>query len=233
MNNPVIVALDFPSDSEAMQLADKLDPTKCRVKVGKELFVSAGPTLVKRLVADGFDVFLDLKFHDIPNTVAAAVQASAELGVWMLNVHAGGGESMLKAARAALDDVSGKERPIIIGVTVLTSMSDHDLVAVGVDSTATEQVLRLARLVERCGLDGVVCSAAESASLRRVIPAQFKLVTPGIRRPEDASADQKRVVGPGEAMTNGSDYIVVGRPITRAEDPLKALLVFNELARAH
>lgn len=230
MSKPVIVALDYPSESEAMHLADRLDPEKCRVKVGKELFVSAGPLLIKRLVADGFDVFLDLKFHDIPNTVAAAVRASAELGVWMLNVHAGGGENMMKAARDALDTLGEDNSPLIIGVTVLTSMSDNDLAAVGVDTSTDRQVLRLAQLALRCGLDGVVCSAAESASLRRILPASFKLVTPGIRRAADVAADQKRVVGPEEAMANGSDYIVVGRPITQAADPLEALLAFNELA---
>lgn len=223
---PIIVALDFPAAESALTLLDQLDPDACRVKIGKELFTRGGPELVRQAVGRGFDVFLDLKFHDIPNTVAGAVAAAADLGVWMLNVHAFGGRAMLEAAREALEQGDGA-RPLLIAVTVLTSLDHADLRAVGVDADPATQVLRLARLSREAGLDGVVCSAAETAMLREELPASFCLVTPGIRRPEDAGDDQKRVVGPLQAMQNGSDYLVVGRPITQAERPGQALAAFN------
>ena len=219
---PVIVALDFPDASSALECAARLEPSLCRLKVGFELFVAAGPALVEQLVNRGFEVFLDLKFHDIPNTVAAACRAAAGLGVWMLNLHAGGGPAMMQAAREALDTAGGR-RPLLIAVTVLTSMDDADLNSVGVEVGAREQVLRLARLTHKCGLDGVVCSAAEAPDLRVVLPEDFVLVTPGIR-PADADAgDQKRVVTPNEALRIGADYLVIGRPITQAADPMGRL----------
>jgi orotidine-5'-phosphate decarboxylase len=223
----IIVALDFDAESKTLAFVDRVDPKQCRVKVGKELFTRCGPSLVKQLVARDFDVFLDLKFHDIPNTVAHAVAAAADLGVWMTNVHASGGSDMMNAARASIATLSPAQRPILIAVTVLTSLSAADLQAVGVSASPAEQVLNLARLAQNAGLDGVVCSAAETAALRCVLGADFCLVTPGIRRPEDATGDQKRVVGPAEAIANGSDYLVVGRPITQAEVPLAALADFN------
>lgn len=227
MQSKIIVALDFDSESKALAFVDRVDPEQCRVKVGKELFTRCGPSLVKQLVARNFDVFLDLKFHDIPNTVAHAVAAAADLGVWMTNVHASGGSDMMNEARESIATLSPAERPILIAVTVLTSLSEEDLQAVGVRASPAEQVLSLARLAQDAGLDGVVCSAAETASLRSALGTEFCLVTPGIRREEDAKGDQKRVVGPAEAIANGSDYLVVGRPITQADVPLEALADFN------
>lgn len=228
MKSRIIVALDFDAEAKALSLVDQLDPEQCRVKVGKELFTRCGPQLVRGLGERGFDVFLDLKFHDIPNTVAKAVAAAAELGVWMTNVHASGGRDMLMAAKNSLANYSENERPLLIAVTVLTSMSADDLAAVGINRAPAEQVSSLAQLTADAGLDGVVCSAAETAALRSQLGEDFVLVTPGIRRAEDALGDQKRVVGPAEAISNGSDYLVVGRPITASADPLASLLEFNE-----
>ncbi len=222
----IIIALDFAQEQEVFRFLDRLDPDNCRVKIGKELFTACGPALVKKVQQRGFDIFLDLKFHDIPNTVAGAVRAAAlELGVWMMNVHASGGRAMLKAAAGALSDIVCWQ-PHVIGVTVLTSLSDDDLAELGVRDPAREQVLRLARLCDAAGLGGVVCSPAEVALLREKMPQGFLLVTPGIRRPGDASGDQKRVMGPGEAIAAGADYLVVGRPITGAADPQAALAEF-------
>ncbi len=222
VERPVIVALDFADAESALGFAARLDPSLCRLKVGFELFVAAGPTLVEKLIGRGFEVFLDLKFHDIPNTVAAACKAAAGLGVWMMNLHAGGGATMMSAAREALETVSGR-RPLLIAVTVLTSMDDDDLGQVGVSVGAREQVLHLARLTHECALDGVVCSAAEAPDLRAVLPQDFVLVTPGIRPADAEAGDQKRVVTPSEALRIGADYLVIGRPITRAVDPLARL----------
>lgn len=222
----IIVALDFAAEKEVLRLLDRLDPGYCRVKIGKELFTSCGPALVKSVGDRGFDVFLDLKFHDIPNTVAGAVRAAAlELGVWMMNVHASGGRAMLEAAAGALSDIVCRQ-PHIIGVTVLTSLNDQDLSELGMRDASGDQVLRLARLCQAAHLGGVVCSAGEVAMLRKQMPREFLLVTPGIRRPGDARGDQKRVMGPAEAIAAGADYLVVGRPITRAEDPQAALAEF-------
>lgn len=215
--SPVVVALDFDSSHAALALADRLEPSQCRLKVGKELFTVAGPTVVEKLMGRGFDVFLDLKFHDIPNTCAKAVKAAAELGVWMVNVHASGGRRMMDAAREAL--VTYKQKPLLIGVTVLTSMEEADLADLGLACTPDQQVQRLAQLVEDAGLDGVVCSAREVEMLRAVRSPEFCLVTPGIR-PIGASADdQRRIVTPEQAIAWGSNYLVIGRPITQAEDP--------------
>lgn len=222
MTNPVIVALDYSTAEEALTLADQLSPKLCRLKVGKELFTAAGPALVDALHKRGYEVFLDLKFHDIPNTVAGALRSAAALGVWMVNVHAAGGRRMLEAAVGAVQ-ASGSST-ILIGVTVLTSMSDEDLKELGYTETAQERVLRLAALCRACGLDGVVCSAAEAPVLREHYNANdFCLVTPGIRMAGDSAGDQRRVVTPARAMSNGSSYLVIGRSITGASDPLKAL----------
>ncbi|QKT04789.1 orotidine-5'-phosphate decarboxylase [Ectothiorhodospiraceae bacterium 2226] len=218
----VIVALDFPDPGRALEFVGQLDPRHCRVKVGKELFTRGGPMMVERLVSTGYDVFLDLKFHDIPNTVARACVAAAELGVWMLNVHALGGRKMMEGAREALEALPGK-RPLLIAVTVLTSLGDEDIHEVGMAGTAADNVLRLARVARRAGADGVVCSPREVKALRQTQGRDFCLVTPGIRPRGAATGDQKRIMSPGEAVAAGSDYLVVGRPITEAPDPLAAL----------
>jgi orotidine-5'-phosphate decarboxylase len=226
LNKRIIVALDFETADQALALLDRLDPELCRVKVGKELFTASGPELIKTVNARGFDVFLDLKYHDIPNTVSRAVQAAANLGVWMLNVHASGGREMLEQARMALEGM-GTQRPLLIAVTVLTSLARDDLEEIGIMANPAEQVSRLAALSQDAGLDGVVCSAAETRMLRDQVASDFCLVTPGIRRIEDARGDQKRVVGPADAIQNGSDYLVVGRPITRSDSPNEVLKEFN------
>ena len=222
----IIVALDFPAPVKALSFLDQLNSDLCRVKIGKELFTAGGPELVKRIVDRNFDVFLDLKFHDIPNTVAKAVKVAADLGVWMLNVHASGGSAMMMAAREALESRQSR-RPLLIGVTVLTSMAKNDLLEVGINEGLQKHVNKLTKLAYDSGLDGVVCSAAETKILRVSMPLDFKLVTPGIRRSQDSTEDQKRVVGPSEAIRNGSDYLVIGRPITKATSPLEALIDFN------
>jgi len=217
----VIVALDFPAAAPALALLEQLDPARCRVKVGKELFTRGGPQLVERAVAAGFDVFLDLKFHDIPNTVAGACAAAADLGVWMVNVHASGGPAMLRAARERLDGLSSP--PLLIAVTVLTSLDASDLAAVGCPGEPAERVLRLARLSQQAGLDGVVCSPLEAAAVRAELGPDFRLVTPGVRPVFAASGDQKRVMTPAQALAAGADYLVIGRPITAAAEPMAAL----------
>jgi len=226
----VIVALDFPDMMSAFGLAARLDPSACAVKVGKELFTVAEAGLVRELVRRGFRVFLDLKFHDIPNTVAQACIAATHLGVWMVDVHAAGGGAMMKAAReavaAAAKDES-KPRPLLVAVTVLTSLTAEDLAATGVTGTPEAQVLRLARLAQANGLDGAVCSAQEAAALRAACGPQFKLVTPGIRPAGSAAHDQARVMTPHAAIAAGADYLVIGRAITAAADPLRALREIN------
>lgn len=222
MNDPkIIVALDYASAQPALDIVARLDPVLCRVKVGKELFTAAGPALVEMLVARGFGVFLDLKFHDIPNTVAGACKAAARLGVWMMNVHASGGRAMMQAAREAL--AGEAQRPKLIAVTVLTSMAQSDLAAIGMPGSPDEAVLRLARLAQGAGLNGVVCSAQEARALRAACGADFSLVTPGIRLADAQQDDQKRVVTPRAAMDAGADYLVIGRPITQSPDPVAAL----------
>jgi len=216
--NRIIVALDYPDRVAALQMAQQLDPALCRVKVGKELFTRCGPSIVEALQKLGFDVFLDLKFHDIPNTTARAVQAAAELGVWMVNVHASGGRRMMEASREALDKVN-EASTLLIAVTVLTSMERGDLAEVGLDIDPLEQVVRLARLTHSSGLDGVVCSAQEVAAIRAAVTGDFALVTPGIRPASAEQGDQRRIMTPAQAIIAGSDYLVVGRPITQAEAP--------------
>lgn len=226
----IIVPLDYPDGSEALALAAQLSPEFCAVKVGKELFTTVGPELVSDLLARGFRVFLDLKFHDIPNTVAAACAAATRLGVWMLDVHASGGAAMLSAARAAVDKAaaaSGRPAPLLIAVTVLTSLADSDLAALGVQGSTTQWAMRLARLAQAQGLDGVVCSAQEAAQLRAAYGPGFTLVTPGIRPAGSGVNDHARPMTPREAIEAGSDYLVIGRPITGADNPLAALAAIN------
>lgn len=228
---PVIVALDFPAAAPALELAARLSPELCRLKVGKELFTRCGPALVEQLQQRGFEIFLDLKFHDIPNTVAAAVRAAAELGVWMVNVHAGGGRRMMTAAAEALQGFATP--PLLIGVTVLTSLSDADLAELGYAESVRQRVLRLAALAKDSGLDGVVCSAMEAPALRRAHGRGFCLVTPGIRLAGDDAGDQRRVVTPAAAVAGGADYLVIGRSVTGAAEPLAALQrIRDELAGA-
>ena len=226
MSKNIIIALDFATGDKALQFLDLLDPNLCRVKIGKELFTASGPQLVRKIIDRGFDVFLDLKFHDIPNTVARASKVAADLGIWMFNIHASGGRTMMEAARESIDSL-GNQRPLLIGVTVLTSFLKKDLEQTGIHSYPEDQVSKLAFLARDSGLDGVVCSAAETKLLRSQIDDKFCLVTPGIRRPEDAIGDQKRIIGPAEAIQNGSNYLVVGRPITSADSPNGALIEFN------
>ncbi len=218
---PVIVALDFPDANSALDLSSRLDPTLCRLKVGKELHTVGGPQVVDKLMNLGFDVFLDLKFHDIPNTVASACRVAASQGVWMINVHASGGRNMLMAAREAVDFAHA--RPLLIGVTVLTSLGDADMSEIGFTGTAAENVLHLASLTKNCGLDGVVCSGHEAIGLKAALGAGFQLVTPGIRLEGDAKGDQLRVLTPVDAIKRGADYLVIGRTITQATDPVATL----------
>ncbi|EAR23396.1 orotidine-5'-phosphate decarboxylase [Nitrococcus mobilis] len=226
----IVVALDFASAGRALELVDRLDPGRCRLKVGKELFVRTGPELVKRLVDRGYSVFLDLKFHDIPNTVAGACRAAADLGVWMVNVHALGGKEMLTAARRAID--SDSQRPLLIGVTLLTSHDIQSLGEIGLQGDPLTGVTRLAELAQHTGLDGVVCSAQEASGLRARFAKDFRLVVPGIRAFGARTDDQRRVVTPAAAIAAGADYLVVGRPITRAADPLWALSALEQEMRS-
>lgn len=222
MSDPrIIVALDYPEAAGALALAARLDPAHCRLKVGKELYTTAGPVLIDALMQRGYTVFLDLKYHDIPNTVASACKAAAALGVWMINVHALGGRAMMEAAREALPTQS--PRPILVAVTLLTSMGEREMAETGIAGTPEQAVARLARLASDSGLDGVVCSAQEAALLRRDIGPGFCLVTPGIRPAQAAGDDQRRIMTPRAAIDAGADYLVIGRPITRAPDPLAAL----------
>jgi len=223
--SPVIVALDYPSEKETMQLVEQLEPSLCRLKVGKELFTRCGPSLVKQLVDKNFDVFLDLKYHDIPNTVARACEAAADLGVWMLNVHALGGEKMMQAARQAM---SSEGSPLLIAVTWLTSSGQTELDALGIQSTPQEMVSRLASMTKNAGLDGVVCSAQEATMLRNQLGDDFCLVTPGIRLADAKKDDQNRVVTPEQAIKDGASYLVIGRPITQAADPCEILSAINK-----
>lgn len=217
----IIVALDFPELQQAIEFSRKVSPDQCRLKVGKELFTSAGPALVEDLVDRGFDVFLDLKYHDIPNTVMKASSAAAKLGVWMLNVHAMGGPPMMQAAREGIEVVA--RRPFLIAVTVLTSMSPRDLQDLGISTPLPQFVNQLARNAISCGLDGVVCSAQEAPALRASVGDAPLLVTPGIRPEWAATDDQQRIVTPQQAITDGASYLVIGRPITRHANPAQAL----------
>lgn len=220
--SPVIVALDVASPKDALDLLARLDPKHCRVKVGFESFVAFGPQFVETIQKRGFEVFLDLKFHDIPNTVAGACRSAAQLGVWMLTIHASGGQRMIAAAREALDGVKGTP-PVLVAVTVLTSMDGSDLLQVGIETSAPKQVASLANLAKQSGADGVVCSAQEADSLRDTTGQDFVLVTPGIRLASAAADDQRRTMTPKAAIEAGSNYLVIGRPITQAADPMSVL----------
>jgi len=221
----ILVALDFADPAAALALLERLDPERCGVKIGKELFTRAGPEVVRRAVEAGFAVFLDLKFHDIPNTVAGACEAAADLGVWMLNVHAQGGPAMLAAARERLE--RHRERPLLIAVTVLTSLEAADLAAIGCPGDPGERALALAGLVRDAGLDGVVCSPLEASAMRARFGTGFRLVTPGVRPVQAEQQDQKRVMTPSAAVAAGADHLVIGRPITAAADPLAALAAIH------
>jgi len=221
ISSPVIVALDYPDAAQALAMADQLDPAKVRVKVGKEIFTRSGPAIVEGLHSKGFEVFLDLKFHDIPNTVAGAVAAAADMGVWMVNVHASGGQRMMEAAANAI--ANHASRPHLIAVTVLTSMEAADLEQVGVMDEPNVQVQRLAELAKRSGMDGVVCSAREATMLKEACGRQFELVTPGIRPAGTDAGDQRRVLTPVQARDAGVDYMVIGRPITQAAEPTRVV----------
>lgn len=217
----IIVALDYANASDAMQMADQIDPERARVKVGKELFTRSGPQVVTDLVSRGFDVFLDLKYHDIPHTVAKACAAAADLGVWMLNVHTLGGPAMMRAAREAVEQSSNK--PLLIGVTLLTSMDQTTFDQIGLTGNMSDTVTRLAQLAKQSGLDGVVCSAQEASALRDTLGNTFQLITPGIRPEGSEKGDQHRIMTPKQALDAGSHYLVIGRPITKAPDPMQAL----------
>lgn len=222
----IIVALDYDSAADALTFANAVQPADCRLKVGLELFTQAGPALIEKLNSRGFDVFLDLKFHDIPNTVAQACRAASKLGVWMMNVHTLGGPAMMAAARDAVD--SSSDKPLLIGVTILTSHNDEELQQIGFKQSPSEMVAGLAGMAQQAGLDGVVCSPLEASQLKRVYGDPFVLVTPGVRPPGSDNNDQQRIMTPNQALAQGSDYLVIGRPITRAPDPVTALAVIND-----
>ncbi|MCI0508489.1 orotidine-5'-phosphate decarboxylase [Chromohalobacter marismortui] len=226
LDTPLIIALDYPHLDQALAMADRLDPRRCRVKVGKELFTRTGPQVLEALHARGFEVFLDLKFHDIPNTVAGAVEAAADHGVWMVNVHASGGRRMMEAARERLE--KRQLTTHLIAVTVLTSMAHEDLVEVGVDAEPLPQVERLAALAQRSGMSGVVCSAQETAALRALCGDTFMKVTPGIRPSVSNDDDQRRTQTPARAREAGSTHLVIGRPVTQASEPMSALAAIEQ-----
>lgn len=225
-NSPVVVALDYNNRDAALTFVDKIDPRDCRLKVGKEMFTLFGPQFVRELQQRGFDIFLDLKFHDIPNTAAHAVAAAADLGVWMVNVHASGGARMMTAAREALVPF-GKDAPLLIAVTVLTSMEASELADLGVTLSPADYAERLAALTQKCGLDGVVCSAQEAVRFKQAFGQDFKLVTPGIRPQGSDAGDQRRIMTPEQALAAGVDYMVIGRPITQSVDPEQTLKAIN------
>ncbi|MBS5772355.1 MAG: orotidine-5'-phosphate decarboxylase [Enterobacter cloacae] len=225
-DSPVVVALDYANRDSALAFVDRIDPRDCRLKVGKEMFTLFGPQFVRELQQRGFDIFLDLKFHDIPNTTAHAVKAAADLGVWMVNVHASGGARMMTAAKEALLPF-GADAPLLIAVTVLTSMEASDLQDIGITATPAEHAERLARLTQQCGLDGVVCSAQEAVRFKSELDQAFKLVTPGIRPQGSDAGDQRRIMTPEQALQAGVDYMVIGRPVTQSADPAQTLKVIN------
>ncbi|MFK5894570.1 MAG: orotidine-5'-phosphate decarboxylase [Pseudomonadota bacterium] len=224
----IIIALDYSDEQSAMAMVKQLSPTLCRIKIGKELFVSSGPQLIEKIAKLGFDIFLDLKFHDIPNTVAGACRAAANLGVWMVNVHASGGLKMMQAAREAIENSSHK--PLLIAVTILTSLDDKALTEIGYKNNTQQQVLQLAKLTQNAGLDGVVCSPLEAQLIKAETNKDFLLITPGVRPKGSKVNDQSRIMTPKQALEAGSNYLVIGRPITAAENPLKALeLIASEI----
>ena len=226
LGSKIIVALDYNNPATANQFVDSISPDLCKLKVGKELFTLSGPEFVRGLVNKGFDVFLDLKFHDIPNTVSSAVKVAADLGVWMTDVHASGGRRMMEGAKNALEQ-SGSDM-LLIAVTVLTSFDQNDMNELGFNCSPEEQVHRLAALAKSSGMDGLVSSAMEAQGLRQTLGNDFALVTPGIRPASAAGDDQRRVVTPSQAIANGSSYLVIGRPITQSEDPVSTLVAINQ-----
>ena len=230
LDSKIIVALDYADAGSALNLVNQLDPSLCKLKVGKELFTAAGPQLVEKLAAKNFAVFLDLKFHDIPTTVKKACQAASNLGVWMLNVHACGGSAMMQAAAEGVDIGSqgSTKKPLLIAVTVLTSINQARLNEIGIAETLENQVLKLAKLTKQAGLQGVVCSAMEAQLLKQHLPGNFLLVTPGIRPASNSLDDQSRVLTPTQALSMGASYLVVGRPITQAANPIEALININQ-----
>jgi len=221
----VIVALDYPTEKLAFDLINQLDSSQCRLKVGKEMFTQLGPGFVEKIQAQGFEVFLDLKYHDIPNTVAKACEVAASLGVWMVNVHASGGSRMMDAAANALTKL--QERPLLIAVTVLTSMSEQDLLEIGITDSPQKQAVKLACLAQASGIDGVVCSAQEAPQMREVLSSEFLLVSPGIRPTGSNTDDQRRIMTPADAIKAGSNYLVIGRPVTQSDKPLEVLRQIN------
>lgn len=222
MSDPkIIVALDYPDESKAFELINQLDADLCRLKVGKEMFTHLGPAFVEKIQSKGFDVFLDLKYHDIPNTVARACSAAASLGVWMVNVHASGGRRMMEAAAESI--ANHQNKPLLIAVTVLTSMSQEDLIELGINLTPAQHALKLATLAKSSALDGIVCSAQEAAEMRNALGKDFLLVSPGIRPTGSKADDQRRIMTPSDALLAGSDYLVIGRPITQSDNPLGVL----------
>lgn len=225
-SSPVVVALDYDNRDKALAFVDRIDPRDCRLKVGKEMFTLFGPQFVRELQQRGFDIFLDLKFHDIPNTVAHAVAAAADLGVWMVNVHASGGARMMTAAREALLPF-GNDAPLLIAVTVLTSMESSDLQDLGIALSPADYAAKLAQLTKNCGLDGVVCSAQEAVLFKQTLGQAFKLVTPGIRPAGSDAGDQRRIMTPVQALAAGVDYMVIGRPVTQSADPAQTLRDIN------
>lgn len=232
MSDPkIIVALDYANENEALEFISKVTPELCKLKVGKEMFTRLGPDFVRLLVNKNFDVFLDLKFHDIPNTVAKACVAAADLGVWMINLHASGGRKMMENTVEYLSDF-GKDKPLLTAVTVLTSTDKADFVELGYTNSIEEQVLRLATLAKESGVDGVVCSSQEAACLKQSLGKEFVLVTPGIRPAGSSQDDQSRIMTPEQALANGSHYLVIGRPITQSADPLHSLIAINQSIQA-
>ena len=225
MENPIIAALDVPTAEKALELVEQLAPVVRAFKVGKELFVSAGPDVVRRIRVTGASVFLDLKFHDIPNTVAGAVAAATRLDVQMLTVHTSGGSEMMRAAENAAQETARQldhQPPLVLGVTVLTSLDSHELAELGMAANVGRQVERLATLAIKAGIRGLVCSPLEIAGLRQLMPARIQLVTPGIRPADSKKDDQKRTLSPKEALDAGANWLVVGRPICAAENPRAA-----------
>ena len=224
-NSKIIVALDFESLKETEDFLKKVKGQNCRVKVGKELFTNEGPNVIKLIQQYGFEIFLDLKFHDIPNTVSRAIKASCNLGVWMVNVHASGGKQMLLAAREAVDSSSNK--PILIAVTILTSYDNSSYQELGFKNNLLDQIAYLTTLSENSGMDGIVCSANDIPSIKPLVKEKFQFVTPGIRL-ANSNDDQKRVTTPEDAITQGSNYLVIGRPITSSEDPAALIEKINQ-----
>ncbi|MFK5984084.1 MAG: orotidine-5'-phosphate decarboxylase [Pseudomonadota bacterium] len=229
----IIIALDYADEKSAFFMVKQLSPELCRIKIGKELFVSSGPQLVEKITNMGFDVFLDLKFHDIPNTVAGACRAAAKLGVWMVNVHASGGLKMMLAAKDAIDNTTASNKPLLIAVTILTSLDNTALAEIGYNKEVHAQVLHLANLTKQAGLDGVVCSPHEAQAIKQQCGNDFSLVTPGVRPKGSQVNDQSRIMTPQQALDAGSNYLVIGRPITASENPLQTLEQITKEIRNH